>query len=105
MESASPGALLSPQMKPRLTIVGAGWAGLSAAVKATQSGFQVHLIEASSSPGGRAKSVMHQGVQFDNGQHALLGAYSATLELMKSIGLDPQELFDEQNPVWRMNEF
>ena len=87
-------------MKPRLTIVGAGWAGLSAAVKATQSGFQVHLIEASSSPGGRAKSVMHQGVQFDNGQHALLGAYSATLELMKSIGLDPQELFDEQNLMW-----
>ena len=87
-------------MSRKLTIVGAGWAGLSAAVRATQLGFQVHLIEASASPGGRAKTISHHDLQFDNGQHALIGAYSATLALIGSIGLNADELFERQALKW-----
>ncbi len=87
-------------MSRKLTIVGAGWAGLSAAVQATQRGFQVHLIEAAATPGGRAKSISHQGLRFDNGQHAFLGAYSATLSLIESIGLNTDQLFEREALHW-----
>ena len=84
-----------------ITIVGAGWAGLAAAVKATQLGLKVHLFDAANAPGGRAKSVAHQGQLFDNGQHALIGAYSETLGLIQTMGLQPQALFERQAMKWQ----
>lgn len=78
----------------RVSIIGGGWAGLAAAVAACDAGHQVHLYEASSSLGGRARSLT-QAVSdrpLDNGQHILIGAYSATLGLMQRIGLDPSNL-------------
>jgi len=84
-----------------ITIVGAGWAGLAAAVKATQLGLRVQLFDAAHAPGGRAKSVAHQGLLFDNGQHALIGAYSETLGLIQTMGLQPQALFDRQALKWQ----
>jgi len=40
-------------------------------------------------PGGRARRVdnMH-GLALDNGQHILIGAYTATLKLMRDVGVD-----------------
>jgi len=40
-------------------------------------------------PGGRARRVdnMH-GLALDNGQHILIGAYTATLQLMRDVGVD-----------------
>ena len=87
-------------MTQEITIVGAGWAGLAAAVKATQLGLKVNLFEATHTPGGRAKSVVHQGALFDNGQHALIGAYSDTLALLQTIGLEAQALFKRQGLKW-----
>lgn len=40
-------------------------------------------------PGGRARTVSHRGVLLDNGQHILIGAYTATLAAMREIGVDP----------------
>ncbi|WP_310627099.1 hydroxysqualene dehydroxylase HpnE [Limnohabitans sp.] len=77
-----------------LTIVGAGWAGLAAAVAATQAGWQVTLYEATPIAGGRARNLpqhfAHQAL--DNGQHVLIGAYRDTLALMRTVGLDPEQL-------------
>lgn len=59
LEDASLGPLLSfidSDMK-QLTIVGAGWAGLAAAVAATQVGWHVQLFEAANTAGGRARSL------------------------------------------------
>ncbi len=78
----------------QLTIVGAGWSGLAAAVAATQAGWHVKLFEASNTAGGRARS-LHQsfaGQPLDNGQHALIGAYHDTLALMRTVGLEPDRL-------------
>jgi squalene-associated FAD-dependent desaturase len=71
-------------------IIGAGWAGLSAAVAASLRGWQVTLIEASRQPGGRAKRVdTHEPTAvLDNGQHILIGAYRDTLALMHTVGCD-----------------
>lgn len=78
----------------QLTIVGAGWAGLAAAVAATQAGWHVQLFEASNIAGGRARSLQQSfaGKPLDNGQHVLIGAYSNTLALMRTVGLKPDEL-------------
>ena len=73
----------------RLLIVGGGWAGLSAAMRAADRGWQVTLVEASRQLGGRARAIDHQGQRWDNGQHILIGAYTETLALMRELGLDP----------------
>ena len=78
-----------------IAVIGAGWAGLAAAVGATRGGHQVTLFESSRSLGGRARSLataMPDGslAVLDNGQHIMIGAYTATLRLMHEIGVDPQ---------------
>lgn len=96
MENASTWSLLnaySNDMK-QLTIVGAGWAGLAAAVTATQAGWQVNLYEAAQTVGGRTRSLRQRfaGKPLDNGQHVLIGAYRDTLSLMHTVGLNPDAL-------------
>ncbi len=78
----------------KLAIIGAGWAGLAAAVTATQAGHQVSIFEAAPAIGGRARAVnstLPDGtpVTLDNGQHILIGAYTETLRLMRLVGVDP----------------
>ena len=77
----------------RVLIIGAGWAGLAAAVEATRLGHQVTVHEAARALGGRARAVpvaLPDGSQalLDNGQHILIGAYSETLKLMRDMGVD-----------------
>jgi len=77
-----------------ITIVGAGWAGLSAAVAAVEQGWQVTLCEASALPGGRARALPQTfaGLPLDNGQHILIGAYQQTLQLMRTVGVEPEQV-------------
>ncbi|KNZ32081.1 MAG: hypothetical protein AD742_13200 [Methylibium sp. NZG] len=72
----------------RVAVVGGGWAGLAAAVEATQRGHAVTLFEMAAQLGGRARGVEVDGWRLDNGQHILIGAYVETLKLMRSVGVD-----------------
>ncbi|MFZ4758594.1 MAG: hydroxysqualene dehydroxylase HpnE [Burkholderiaceae bacterium] len=77
-----------------VVVVGAGWAGLAAAVGLVESGRQVVLIDAAPVAGGRARSLMlpldeHARIEVDNGQHLLIGAYRSTLALIRRVGVDP----------------
>lgn len=73
----------------KLAVIGAGWAGLACAVEATRLGHTVTLFEAAHMPGGRARRVDNiHGLALDNGQHILIGAYTATLKLMREVGVD-----------------
>ena len=65
----------------KYAVIGGGWAGCSAAVQLAQRGHQVDLFEASRMLGGRARQVSIHGLMLDNGQHILLGAYKAVLNL------------------------
>ena len=78
----------------KLSIIGAGWSGLACAVAATQAGWQVELFEAANEAGGRARSLEQNfaGVPLDNGQHILLGAYRDTLALMRTVGVNPDDV-------------
>jgi hydroxysqualene dehydroxylase len=84
-------------MTKNIAIVGGGWAGMAAAVAATQAGHHATVFEASHALGGRARvvsgshtSTMPDGtpVSLDNGQHILIGAYSETLKLMQTVGVN-----------------
>jgi squalene-associated FAD-dependent desaturase len=81
----------------RLAVVGAGWAGLAAAVAAMDLGADVTLFEATRTPGGRARALpatRPDGVplRLDNGQHILIGAYRDTLGLMQRLGIAPEQV-------------
>lgn len=86
---------MNPQPTPplRIAIVGAGWAGLAAAVRAVQAGHHVTVFEAARQVGGRARGLplrLPDGreVRVDNGQHILIGAYTESLALMRAVGVD-----------------
>jgi squalene-associated FAD-dependent desaturase len=78
---------------PRVAVIGAGWAGVAAAVTLAQSGARVVVFEAARQLGGRARRVTIDGVDVDNGQHILVGAYTETLRLMTAVGVDPEACF------------
>ncbi len=71
-----------------MAVVGAGWAGIAAAVQARKAGCEVEVFEMAPQAGGRARTVPVAGHALDNGQHILIGAYQATLELMRELGAD-----------------
>ena len=73
-----------------VVIIGAGWAGLAAAVKLTEQGHTVTVFESAKQAGGRARSVNFNGLEIDNGQHILIGAYTECLSLMKTVGIDTE---------------
>lgn len=79
-------------MTRRVAVVGAGYAGLSAAIALARAGCAVSVFEANRVPGGRARRVEYRGAQLDNGQHLLLGAYRETLALMREVGVPAQAL-------------
>ncbi len=85
-------ALARPLKPLRVAVVGAGWAGLAAAVHARRAGHAVEVFEMAPQPGGRARSVQAAGHTLDNGQHILIGAYQATLELMALVDADANKL-------------
>ena len=82
-----PNALQTKQV----AVIGAGMAGLAAAVKLAENNIKVTLLEAAPQLGGRARRVDYQDLKLDNGQHILLGAYSATLGLLKLAGVDESQ--------------
>lgn len=88
--------MTSTRVARRVAVVGGGWAGIAAAVHATAAGHHVTLIEMARQLGGRARRVGHDGIEIDNGQHILIGAYSETLALMRQVGAQPESLLLRQ---------
>jgi squalene-associated FAD-dependent desaturase len=76
-----------------IAVVGAGWAGLAAAVEATRAGARVTVFDMAPVAGGRARDVVSHGTVLDNGQHICIGAYVETLRLLSLVGVDPGDAF------------
>jgi hydroxysqualene dehydroxylase len=75
-----------------VAVVGAGWAGLSAAVRLVDQGHRVTLYDAAHEPGGRARAFQWAAgnghdQRVDNGQHIMIGAYREMLDLLAHIGV------------------
>ena len=71
-----------------VVVIGAGVAGLSAAVRLTRRGRRVCVLEARARLGGRATAFPDRetGELVDNGQHVLLGCYTDTFEFLRDVG-------------------
>ncbi len=78
--------------RDRVAIIGAGYAGMAAAVALAERGVAVEVFEAGPVPGGRARRVRARGRTFDNGQHLLVGAYRELLRLMRTVGVPEDAL-------------
>lgn len=76
----------------RVAVVGAGYAGMAAAVTLAGRGVPVTVFESGQVPGGRARRILSQGNQLDNGQHILAGAYSELFRLMRTVGVPSDAL-------------
>ncbi|HYR34727.1 MAG TPA: hydroxysqualene dehydroxylase HpnE, partial [Burkholderiales bacterium] len=70
-----------------VAIVGAGYAGMAAAVALAGRGTRTTVFESGTVPGGRARRIQSQSHELDNGQHILIGAYTELYRLMSAVGV------------------
>jgi hypothetical protein len=77
-------------MQKNAHIIGAGISGLSAAVRLANSGYRVHVHEATQQTGGRCRSYFDAATNLtiDNGNHLLLSGNSHARAYARSIGTE-----------------
>lgn len=80
-------------MTHHVTIIGAGWAGLAAAIELCKHSIPVTVYESAKQIGGRARSVTINDLTLDNGQHLMIGAYHQMLELLRAIDVHEKDVF------------
>ena len=75
---------------PDVIVIGAGVAGLRAAVQLAGRGARVLVLESKAVLGGRATAFNdpQTGERVDNGQHVMLGCYHETFAFLRQIGPD-----------------
>jgi zeta-carotene desaturase len=74
----------------RVAVLGAGFAGLAAAIALQEHRHSVVLLERRGVLGGRATSYRDtlSGEDVDSGTHLMVGAYAATLDLVRRAGAE-----------------
>ncbi|HLF23916.1 MAG TPA: FAD-dependent oxidoreductase, partial [Burkholderiales bacterium] len=83
--------------RPRVVVVGGGWAGLSAAVSLAGNAVPPILLESGRQLGGRARALRFGLFHVDNGQHVLLGAFESVLEMLATLGVSEASVFRRQS--------
>jgi len=100
-------------VKADVVVIGAGFAGLSAAVRLADEGLAVVVCEEGPRLGGRATAFTDRetGERVDNGQHALFGCYHDTYAFLSKLNvshLAPLErrldvtMADVKGRAWRL---
>jgi squalene-associated FAD-dependent desaturase len=71
-------------------VIGAGLAGLAAAIRLVRAGFEVTVSEASPQAGGRCRSYHDPqlGLTIDNGNHLVLSGNRAVMHYLRQIGAE-----------------
>ena len=88
-------------MSPEAIVIGAGFAGLSAAAALAERNVRVLVLEARPTLGGRATAFTDPatGERVDNGQHVMFGCYHETFQFLRRIGTDSHVLVQRQLTV------
>lgn len=82
-----------PQKKA--VIIGAGIAGIAAAIRLAVKGYAVEVFEANATPGGKLAEINKDGFRFDAGP-SLLTLPQYIDELFKLAGKEPAQYFNYQ---------
>lgn len=86
-------------------VIGAGFAGATAALSLAEAGERVCLLEAGRSPGGRARSFLDRrsGLELDWGPHLFMKSNPALRDFLDRIGATPDLRFESSlDLVYRM---
>jgi hydroxysqualene dehydroxylase len=88
LSDPSNSASKSDRFQCDVVVIGAGFAGLSAAAVLAERGLRVRVLEARGRLGGRASAHYDKasGEWIDNGQHVLAGCYYDTFAFLDRIG-------------------
>ncbi|WP_147106089.1 hydroxysqualene dehydroxylase [Nesterenkonia populi] len=81
-----------PENQKHAVVVGAGLAGLAAAVDLVDAGHRVTVLEAAPQVGGRTSSWDADGMTIESGLHRYLGFYSAMPDLIRHVGKSLNEV-------------
>jgi oxygen-dependent protoporphyrinogen oxidase len=71
----------------RVAVIGAGMAGMSAALRLKQAGIEPTVFEANDRVGGRIWTIEKSGYRMDLGAAVYLGTYREAIELINEVGL------------------
>ena len=74
-------------MSRHVLVVGGGLAGITAALRCADSGYEVTLVETRARLGGAASSFQRGDLDVDTGQHVFLRCYSAYAALLRRLGV------------------
>ena len=77
----------------RALIIGSGIAGIATSIRLAQKGFDVHVYEANSYPGGKLTSFEKEGFRFDAGP-SLFTMPNLVTELFELCEEDPADHFE-----------
>lgn len=80
-------------MKKTAAVIGAGIAGIASAIRLANKGYEVHIFEANSYPGGKLSSFELNGYRFDAGP-SLFTLPHLVDELFQISGKNPQDYFE-----------
>ena len=83
--------------KSRIAIIGGGLTGLTAAYRLSRCGYEVHLFEADSRPGGMIAGEKMPSGYLDDIYHHLFTSDHYLLELLQELGLTENLLWTTAN--------
>ncbi|MET0544774.1 MAG: NAD(P)/FAD-dependent oxidoreductase [Caulobacterales bacterium] len=81
----------------RAVVIGAGFAGLSAAYHLQKAGWSVVVLEGADEVGGRVRTVRKQGYTLDTGATQMSSGYQEYLGLCDELGLGDQMIESSQS--------
>ena len=92
-------------MKQDVIIIGAGLAGLSAAVHLHRQGRKVLILESTDRAGGRIKTDSHNGFLLDRGFQVLLTAYPESKSLLNYAALNLKKMLPGATVLYDEGQF
>jgi len=85
----------------KLIIIGSGLGGLSTALRLSNKGYDITILEKHSTPGGRLNIIKQDGFRFDMGPSFMSMTYEFD-EMFKSAGIKNPLIMKELDPIYQV---
>ncbi len=82
---------------PTVLVVGAGPAGLTAAYRLKQYGYDVKVFEKNSEPGGAMRTIRANGFLHETGPNTIMETSPRVTELVSDLGLDGEKVYADDS--------